>query len=328
MSQSLSLQALDPYTASSLLQKAIRRGEVEIARAAAVALYRHRGNAVWRRLSVIAAEDIGIADPSLLNEVVGLFADKKLRDVLGPPEELVDHVVMRLAAAVKDRSADYLYCFATNLTAPQREECLDQSAARLGDTYMAALALIERAESALKGTPQPLGPSEQNELSAAVNELVRLRLHPFVKTLPALWDAAHDNSRVEPTVEEKIPPTEYVRGIPLFAFDKHTAIGKRALGMLARENEKLAEILKLCVPSHAQERVVGIAAFYLDAAPVSRRLNWSLSKPLAEWGFQADMIGAGCPPQATRGLYAAVESALDHLNAIRRRLVNGRFERG
>jgi hypothetical protein len=49
--------AADPWVISSLLQKSIRRGETEIARRAALTLFKHRGSSVWRRLMVIAFED-------------------------------------------------------------------------------------------------------------------------------------------------------------------------------------------------------------------------------------------------------------------------------
>jgi hypothetical protein len=46
----------DPWVISSLLQKSIRRGEIEIAQRAALALVQVKGTAIWRRLMVIAFE--------------------------------------------------------------------------------------------------------------------------------------------------------------------------------------------------------------------------------------------------------------------------------
>ena len=59
--------AADPWLISSLLQKSIRRGETDIARRAALTLSKHRGAAIWRRLIVIAFEDIGIAPDQCLH---------------------------------------------------------------------------------------------------------------------------------------------------------------------------------------------------------------------------------------------------------------------
>ena len=57
----LSPLPIDPWLASSLLQKAIRRGEADVAARAALTLFRLRRAAIWRRFMVIAFEDVGAA---------------------------------------------------------------------------------------------------------------------------------------------------------------------------------------------------------------------------------------------------------------------------
>src|ERR1017187_1172561 len=49
----------DQWVIISLLQKSIRRGEVETAQRAAFTLFRQKGSAIWRRFMVIAFEDVG-----------------------------------------------------------------------------------------------------------------------------------------------------------------------------------------------------------------------------------------------------------------------------
>ena len=49
---------IDAWVASSMMHKAIRRGEVEVAQSAALCFHRLRGNAIWRRLMVIAFEEV------------------------------------------------------------------------------------------------------------------------------------------------------------------------------------------------------------------------------------------------------------------------------
>ena len=58
--------AADPWVVSSLLQKSIRRGETEIAGRAALTFVKLKGSAIWRRLTVIAFEDIGIGSVDAL----------------------------------------------------------------------------------------------------------------------------------------------------------------------------------------------------------------------------------------------------------------------
>ena len=52
---------IDPWLASSLLQKSIRRGDADMAVRAALTLFRMRPGGIWRRFMVIAFEDVGAA---------------------------------------------------------------------------------------------------------------------------------------------------------------------------------------------------------------------------------------------------------------------------
>ena len=103
---------LDPWVASSLLQKAIRRGATDHALRAAHEFHRHRGSGIWRRLELIAFEDIGIGDLELVQRITMLAADHAYRESFGHERELIEAVVTRMAATPKDRSADYLICTA------------------------------------------------------------------------------------------------------------------------------------------------------------------------------------------------------------------------
>jgi hypothetical protein len=66
--------AIDPWVASSLLQKAIRRGDVDLAERAAFTLSRYRGQGIWRRLVVIAFEDVGVGSVDALLQTVKSLA--------------------------------------------------------------------------------------------------------------------------------------------------------------------------------------------------------------------------------------------------------------
>lgn len=104
---------LDTWSSSSLVQKAIRRGMRDEAHLAADALVRWRGNRIWRRLLLIAVEDVGIADIELIVELAQTVleqpASNRTVDL-----KLVYAWVDRLATAQKDRSTDYLICSANS----------------------------------------------------------------------------------------------------------------------------------------------------------------------------------------------------------------------
>lgn len=67
--------ACDPWVASSLLQKAIRRDLPQLAAQAAAEYAISRGRDVWRRLVTIAYEDVGCGDLGLINRLVALASD-------------------------------------------------------------------------------------------------------------------------------------------------------------------------------------------------------------------------------------------------------------
>jgi hypothetical protein len=98
----------DPWVISSLLQKSIRRGETEIAQRAAFTFFHLKGAALWRRLMVIAFEDIGIGSVNALTKTVAAAGDSARRKSHGGDLRLAVYLAGLLAQAPKDRSSDYL----------------------------------------------------------------------------------------------------------------------------------------------------------------------------------------------------------------------------
>src|SRR4051812_17875307 len=102
----------DGWIVSSVLQKSIRRGDVETAQRAALTLFLQRGSAIWRRLMVIAFEDVGVGSDAALASCVAVASNPNWRKANGGNEHAAIEVAGMLAEAPKDRSADYLICAA------------------------------------------------------------------------------------------------------------------------------------------------------------------------------------------------------------------------
>ncbi len=64
----------DRWIARSALQKAIRRGEVQIAQRALATLLEQDRYSIWRHLIVIASEDIGVVGNRRRSSVTAAFA--------------------------------------------------------------------------------------------------------------------------------------------------------------------------------------------------------------------------------------------------------------
>jgi replication-associated recombination protein RarA len=96
---------------TSWLQKAIRRGDEEAACFCASELdLSGMGWQLWRRLRIVASEDIGLAFPGVATEVAQLYlnwlSEKKLKK--GSERIFLMHAVLLLARAPKSRITDHL----------------------------------------------------------------------------------------------------------------------------------------------------------------------------------------------------------------------------
>ena len=84
-----------------------------------------------------------------------------------------------------------------------------------------------------------------------------------------------------------IPESPVLNGIPMYAFDMHTRLGQAAIQRLILENGCLRACLEQFVPKGAWRKAAQIASFYTDGYPISRRLDWSLSRSLEALGIES-----------------------------------------
>src|SRR6266481_870461 len=97
-----------PWLAMSLLQKAIRRGESELAERAAATLLLIAPARLWRRCGAAAFEEVGVADLETVSLVTAALAGKRYRATIGGEWKAASFIVDRMAKAPKCRAADDL----------------------------------------------------------------------------------------------------------------------------------------------------------------------------------------------------------------------------
>ena len=100
------------WRAVSALQKAIRRGDVTTALRMANALHGLDWTYIWRRMAIIALEDIGVADIELVAATVWVCGKGGWRMKNGGCIEYLYMLVDRMCRSVKDRSVCDLVCWA------------------------------------------------------------------------------------------------------------------------------------------------------------------------------------------------------------------------
>lgn len=339
------LDAADPWIASSLLQKAIRRGETPTAQAAALRLFRLRGSAIWRRLMVIAFEDTGVGSIGTLVCVVAAGIDAKVRTRAGGDERVMLGLVRMLADAPKDRSADYLISAAGKHPEfkEERELCcglnLHQRLNRLTDTSLSQPARTVAAlfASGMEGVGgDRVKPGHLMELMGAYQSLgvpstlieaTRIAVTRTRETIclmvPMIW-LAIPKTDAHQILDCPVPVSPVINDVPMYALGHHTRIGKAAIRQFCRESTEVRTCLETHVPDFRSHGAACLGAFYADAAPVSRRLHWSGSATMETLGIEADMLRAGVPLTGIDPILSVFRENLDHLNDVRARLFTGR----
>jgi hypothetical protein len=231
-------------------------------------------------LVVIAFEDIGAGDVDVLLEIVFVAQNREWRRASGEAAVL-GAVVGRLAEATKDRSADYLACAArdhpdlSEICDFCRKVSLDERLRLLADT---SLPLAKRAVAAwfasginwrydqqvrggdiraLAGAYRELGAGE--ELANSMVLAAKRAPEPLVVLALLIWLEVQ-RSGPATTRNGPVPPTKSIAGVPLYAFDKHTRIGKRAIERLVRENKPLRDCIVRFLAKGSPKQAAEIAA--------------------------------------------------------------------
>jgi hypothetical protein len=333
------LIAADPWVVSSLLQKSIRRGETQIAQDAAFTLMKLRGSAIWRRLMVIVFEDVGVANIAAITAVVAASSDAALRKSCGGNNHIAIHLAGLLAAAPKDRSADYLvgakdHPALANFVRTIRDALVEDIVLTVRDK---TLSLPCKAISALFAASQCDAVSSRagldwllgayRELSVpedllAATEIAAARTRePITVIFPLIWLAAN-LSQKEKVHDCPVPPLVKSGDVPLYALDMHTRLGREAIWRLVQENKAVRACLARFAPENRWRSCAYVAAFYVDAAPVARRLMWDQSEGLEAFGIERDLLHAGMPVvEGIKPLLETMRANLDHLNDLRRHVL-------
>jgi hypothetical protein len=118
-----------------------------------------------------------------------------------------------------------------------------------------------------------------------------------------------------------LAPAGLIKGVPLYALDRHTRLGREAIGRFARENHEIAQFLAEHAPG-SRDEALQMAVFYADSAPTQPTLQWRLSAELAAAGTAADFQKVHVAADAGGALVQLVRAHLANLNAIRAQVLS------
>ena len=332
----------DRWIASSALQKAIRRADVATAQRAARTLYRADSRNAWRRLLGIAVEDVGIGSIDAVIATASRSIDVKARRDHGGEEAAFLASCRILAQAPKDRSADLL--FSAGMHSPFLEKARSTCAAMSLEERLEFIAeptwtLPERAVAAwhasgveprgerrvgrgdfnaLMRTYAKLGAPDK--LLDAVAIAARKTREPMTVFPPLIWLEASKSETF--IIDDPLPPSGSLNGVPLYALDKHTRAGRRAIRLFGQRNPRIACFARDHLRDCKNDGALRIAVFYAEGGLTRPSLRWDQSEELANLGVAADFLPVNTTAQIGVALINLVSENLAHLNDIRAELLS------
>ena len=338
------LLTIDPWVASSLLQKAIRRGDADLAERAAFTLSRHRGQGIWRRLIVVAFEDVGVGSVDALIQTTTACTSAAWRLRAGGDEFALRIVVRLLTEVPKDRSPDHLICAAHDhptleedrrevgaMSPAQRIKCVAETTSSLPKRAIAAWY----ASGVEWGTERRIGRGDLGALMGAFRDLgvpsdlvsatqvAAIRTREPIVVMTPLIRLESEKAGGHHVVDCPVPRATMIGEVPAYALDKHTALGQAAIQRFARECPAVRDALAAHVPDYRANDAACMAAFYADATPVARRFDWAGSAELERLGTESDMLKVGVAREGVSPVLEVVRDNLEQLNAIRAKVLGG-----
>lgn len=327
------------WVASSLLQKAIRRGDLYAARQARRFLLEAKREHLLRRLNTIAAEDIGMADIETVAITAACLARAKTRRDLGGDGAVTDYLIRRMVDARKSRAADDLLMSLERL--PDLDEDRTRFAA-MSDDRLCQIVLgcpsLDRMALALwylVGTARCQSdhlPTRKGNPNLAFDTLADLGVAPtmvqiaranFTKTStmlsPFVALLSLENGVVATGVQDDPTPVETrINGVPSYAFDMYTRPGRAALGRLLLRNAGMASWAGAFLPRTNRMQVAGELLFRVEGQCLRRHAVGPLGASLRDrWHWDC----SGLPRDALEFGLAALKDAMPELNAIRAEVV-------
>jgi hypothetical protein len=309
------------WLAMSLLQKAIRRCEPQMALRAAATLLRDSPDRLWRRCGITTFEDIGVADLDVVSEVIAALAGKTCRARIGGEWPVARAIITRMASATKCRAADDL------LTAAELHPSLQMARRRLWQMPTPELLQLAFGASPLperaialwyvlgtnprtstnmldrRGEPQlAFDAMRQAGVSATVvataSEAFRKLRDPLCAAILLLHPLRGQETAT--TKDDPFPPETMIGGVPSWAYDVHTREGRAALQSFLRGTSETARWVCAHVPSESRIKFLGSVVFRIEGGLVRSRLRWPTGDGLRELvdqgcggrqGFASEVLG-------------------------------------
>jgi hypothetical protein len=286
---------IPPWLAMSLLQKAIRRGECQLAQLAAATLMLIAPDRLWRRCGAAAFEEIGVADLETVSLVTAALTGKRYRATLGGEWKVASFIFDRMVRAPKCRAADDL------LLAADSHPLFNKARADLATKTTAELIRIATGEAALPvralATWYAVGthPRQTKHLSArrgepaaffdalceaglphTIVEVAREGFRKIGEPLCPFVALLIPHARIEAsTLHDDVMPLQIMIGdVPSYAYDMYVREGRSSLQTFLQGDSETTRWIVAHVPKGQRVNFLGTVVFRVEGGLVRRRSSW------------------------------------------------------
>ena len=329
-------QTTDRWVLASNLQKSIRRGLVPVAVGTASALLAVDPRYLWRRLLVIAYEDLGYGDINRCHDLLKTFRREALHRDLGP-QRVAQFFAHELAAARKSRAlcdALAMLEFSVKLKLYERQAIAltaDQLLATVCDvkmpviTRMAAMRHICGNGLYANGRYQTLNPPDRelmtrvctaqglSEIETTLFRSGQNIAESLNTPIPIIGPMTRTGQQ---TAQAAAHEFEGKHGLLYAALDRHTRVGKRCFARLAKEATPVREFFTQH-PALNPVAVIGAGMFIVEGAALDRWLVFDGAEELCADFNHNFLEHAGVPTDEQPELLDLVRSTHEQLNHIR-----------
>ncbi|WP_297339407.1 integrase family protein [Pseudophaeobacter sp.] len=282
------------------------------------------------QLSIIALEDIGIANLPLVFQVLLAEKERSLRRDLGGSETVGAALVEAMSKSKKDRATDDLIdaltsndlkCVNAEISEMIDSERFDLISAPNSDVRHRAMAAILQTTSATpagraKDWSRLLEHLPEETLSPCVKATAQLGLQR-TKSEMALHLAllSQDPPTVPSSADDEFLPTTVVSGLPVWVLDGHTRLGLQAFRQYVKRSPRISNYLrKRATGSVSRAKAVAGLVFRTESHLLANRMTWETGRRLRS---EACKNRPGLPSEASDEGLEVVQEEFDLVNECR-----------
>ena len=290
----------DRWIARSGLQKGIRRGAIDIALAALATLFEADPRSIWRHLTIIALEDVGVAGMDVIASVVTAARNRAWRNAHGGDWAVASFLVREMCDSLHCQAACDLLLRSLNDPAQDRlrGDMLEADMAQVAGVIVEAGRSAEERGMAALAMGGGLADGQRHRDPGAVFDLLgegpsshvvatcraawRTNRNEMALLLPIVWTEWMKAPAPE-TSDDPMPPVVMAEGVPTYAVDQFTRIGGQVARALLDLDQQLRKLLDDAGITRArQPRAVGDLRFLHEGSCLARRAIWSLGDRLRQ----------------------------------------------